>query len=160
MSEPTIIIWIGFGAVLLGAGVMTSSAFQLVRALRCRGWERCEGEVLETEIRRLSGGSKGDGMSASSGPSYLPVIRYRYTWRGREFEGDRRTFGDFGASHDRAEKIVARYRAGQRVEVFVNPMQPEMAVLETRLTWGLLLPALIAAFFIIGGLITLWRGGD
>lgn len=157
MGEETLLFWIGIGAVLLGAGVMVSSVFQLIRALRCRGWERCEGEVLETEVRSMGGG--GEFSHRSNKGSWQPVVRYRYSWRGREFESDRRIFGDYSASKERAEKIVAGYEPGQRVEVFVNPMKPEMAVLETRLTWGLMLAPLIAAMFIGMGLATVWRGG-
>lgn len=157
MAEESVLYWIGWGAVLLGGGVMVSSVFQLVRALRCRGWERCAGEVLETEIKSLGGG--GTGTSSTGKGSWQPLVRYRYTWRGREFESDRRIFGDYSASKERAEEIVGGYEPGQRVEVFVNPMQPEMAVLEARLTWGLLLAPLIAVFFIGVGLAVLFRGG-
>jgi len=158
MGDATAVFWVGVGAICLGAGMLASSLFQLGRALRCRRWRPVEAEVVKTEIRAMSGGSSALGGRSGKG-SHLPVVAFRYGWEGRQYECDRRVFGDYGASRERAERIVAQYRPGQRVAAWVNPHRPEMAVLDTRLTWGLLLPALIAFFFIGCGWLALLRSG-
>jgi len=158
MGDASAVFWIGVGAICLGAGAFVSSIFQLARALRCRRWRPVEAEIVKTEIRAMSGGSSSVGGGSRKG-SWLPVVAYRYVWEGREREGDRRVFGDFGASRERAERIVAQYRPGQRSTAWVNPHRPEMAVLDTRLTWGLGLPVLIAVAFIGCGVLALIKSG-
>jgi len=157
--DDEIITWIGWGALILGAGLGGSGLLQVLRAWRCQRWPRVEGRVLETEIRVFAG-TRAAGGGGSGKSSHQPIVRYRYRWQDRDYESDVRCYGDYAGPRDRAERIVARYPVGADVRVAVCPHQPERAVLETDPRWGLLLPLGIAlGFLAIGGLILYRAGG-
>lgn len=65
-------------------------------------------------------------------------IAYRYTVGGREYTGDRISFGSFYSSSrsGRAVEYFERYPPGSQAEVHYHRSHPEMAVLEPGLLAG------------------------
>jgi len=63
---------------------------------------------------------------------YNPVVAYSYSAGGRQFESTRLRFGNYRrASRNKAEAMLAPYRAGGSAQVRYNPDGPEECVLET-----------------------------
>jgi len=152
LSDQTLMLWIGSIALLLGTGMGVSSILQLLKAMAARNWEPVPGEVVETEIRVMSGGGQFTGAGSGRRGTYLPVITYRYTHAGQTYTRDQRRFGDFYGPERRARAIVHRYTPGQSVTVYVDPADPGRTVLERDLSWGLALLPLIALVFMGGGI--------
>jgi hypothetical protein len=78
------------------------------------------------------------------------AVRYRYRFGDRDFEGDRIRFkpGRVAADAD-----AAKYPAGRRVRVYVNPAQPGQSVLETGSDFTNYLMMFVGALFAVGGVV-------
>jgi hypothetical protein len=130
------IFMLGFGAGGLLAGVVPI-VDTLYMAVAVRGWEPVSARVLAADLR-TSRSSKG-------GTSYRATTRFAYQWQGRDLEGTRIGLARWGGAdnvgswqedwHARLSDALARQ---QPVAAWVDPDQPERAVLERRPRWGLL----------------------
>lgn len=84
-----------------------------------------EGRIVAADVVENSGGRYG-------GPMYEPVIAYAFTVGGEERGGHRiafrppRTYGERSA----AQAVLERYRAGTTVTVFIDPNDPDLAVVD------------------------------
>ena len=92
--------------------------------------------------------------SSEGGPTYSIDIRYRYTFDGEDFEGDRYNFA-VGSSSEREGKqaVVNRYPVGTETTCYVDPDDAASAVLFRKFgayVWAGLfgLPFLIVPFII------------
>ncbi|MET0554425.1 MAG: DUF3592 domain-containing protein [Vicinamibacteria bacterium] len=100
----------------------------LLQSLRALGWRRTDGQIL-------GAGTPGYTARAGGGHGRTRMVRgavlYRYTHEGREYVGDRLSFGTpIGLNPALASLAgAARYEAGQAVTVFVDPKDPSRAVL-------------------------------
>jgi hypothetical protein len=70
-------------------------------------------------------------MRTTEGSSYRPVVVYRYSAAGSEYEGQRIRFGNLYGSERSARAVSDRYPRGSQHAVRYNPEKPEDAVLET-----------------------------
>ena len=96
----------------------------LARTLAARRWHVASGEIIESRI--------GSGYTPSAGARWDARVRYRYQFRGAQYEGERVSFGSlaiFGWQRI-AERVHAKYPLGAKVTVRVCPTNPALAVLE------------------------------
>jgi hypothetical protein len=113
------------GCLLVFGGLL----FNLVR-LRSQmqaasNWERIEGVITISRVEQPPSHVSDDLNDAS------PVIRYRYRAGGQELESDRiRVGGQPLTTRVLAGRQVARYPVGARVDVYIDPNDPENALLE------------------------------
>jgi hypothetical protein len=109
-------------------------------------WVETPCEILSSELQR---------HSSSDGDTYRVLIRYRYTWQGRELESQRYDF-TAGASNigvERMHAAIAAHPPGHRTVCYVDPAEPESAVL-ARGTPGSAWFGLLALIFpLVGGLM-------
>ena len=91
---------------------------------RCRRWEPVTGSVIATRIDEVR---IGDG-----GYQYIPMVTYRYVVDGMQYECEHRPIGGHVEYSLRrtAERRMARYAAGQPVQIRINPLQPAESALE------------------------------
>jgi hypothetical protein len=100
----------------------------LVRAVGARGWRRAEGQIL-------GAGTLGYTGRAGGGHGRTRMVRgavsYRYQYEGREYLGDRLSFGPAIGLNPALALLAgaSEYEAGQAVPVFVDPQDPSRAVL-------------------------------
>lgn len=90
------------------------------RAARAH-WDEVPATVIESRV---------ETSSSDEGTSYSPLVRYEYTANGERRESDRHSFGagfHFGRSF--ADEVVERYPTGARVTAWVDPSDPDAAVL-------------------------------
>ncbi len=128
---------------LIGMFVLGIGVEEVFLSLRARSWPTVQGVVLSSEVREV----RGDDVS------YRPVVRYRYTYRGKTYTSDRIWVGgSLSGSNYWAQKVVSRYTPGSPVPVRVRPGDPSFSVLET----GFVPTAL---FFLVFGLTFALMGG-
>jgi hypothetical protein len=121
-------------------------------ALKARKWEPVPCTVISSGyyIPEWSGGTT----------SYRLQIRYRYSYRGRTYTGDR--YDLLGTTHsgtlDRTRRIVEQVPPGLKTTCYANPAAPEQSVLKrgfpARMWWGVI-PLLLLSFGILG-MILAW----
>ena len=114
--------------LLCGIGVLVT-ARRLWRALAARGWPVVDGEVVAATMEYKE-------FHDSPGLNCQPRITYRYNFRGREFESDNYNVLPEWLDRQTAISILSRYEVGRRIEVRVNPVDPEIAVLEAGARFG------------------------
>ncbi len=112
------VISVGVGGWVLWGAVQD---YQSGRA--SKEWPATDGVVIRTEIQESSGNSK---------KTYLGRVYYRYTVDGNEYKSNQRRFGDnvYSSNHASAVEVTRNYPKGKKVEVFYDPQQPSVAVLE------------------------------
>ena len=121
------------GPLLIGVGVLWIVGF-VAQHLRLAGkrraardWPTTPGRVLRSEVvtEERSGGVNEPDVTV-----YRPVVEYGYLAQGAERTGARVGFGTNVVDQHAARRIVERYPVGARPPVFVNPRNPNEAVLE------------------------------
>jgi uncharacterized protein DUF3592 len=150
--------------MLAGAGIVTAAGllnmglqWPLLReAVRSARWPMVKGRVTASEFQE--GPLEGRYIRTTTGRA---AVTYQYELNGRELTGDRIFVGDeeFGSAYQ-AQKRTRHYYPGVAVDVFYDPADPSLTVLETGLTWSHSWKFFLGAFlFGVGvfGLITAWQ---
>ncbi|MDP6543005.1 MAG: DUF3592 domain-containing protein [Phycisphaerae bacterium] len=83
-----------------------------------------EGEVIASKVKTNPGDS-------DSGPTYEPLIKYRYVVNGREHTSMRYAYGSFASSsnHGNASEIVDDHPPGRKITVWYDPRKPTEATI-------------------------------
>jgi Protein of unknown function (DUF3592) len=90
-------------------------------------WARTTGVVLESKVSIPEMHTDDDESDCT------PAVRYRYSADGNTYESDRIAFGGQPDTiRMLAEKTVAKYPPGAKVDVLYNPKHPKSAVLESK----------------------------
>jgi hypothetical protein len=143
-----------FGLLFIAIGLAAGWAFALRPVLlvaESRNWESVPCEILSSKV---------DKKSDSDGSTYQVQIRYRYTFQGRRYTGDRYDFGTghtnvgVGAMHG----AVKAHPPGARKSCWVDPAHPEESVLQRSLPSGIWLGALFGLVFPAAGVGVIWSG--
>jgi hypothetical protein len=120
--------------LLIGIGVLwivgfVFSHFRLAGKRRAaRDWPTTPGRVLRSEVVVEE---RAGGVDEPDVTVYRPVIEYSYQAGGAERRGARVRYG-LGVRDERvARRMVGTYPVGAQPPVFVNPHNPDDAVLET-----------------------------
>jgi hypothetical protein len=103
-------------------GVLSGSAIHY-KDLQSLWYHKTEGEVVDTDIIRVGSDSGG----------YEVRIRYKYFVNGKEYVSNRATAGtraSYFPVHDQAVEFSNRYPVNTRTEIFYDPSDPEISVLQ------------------------------
>lgn len=94
----------------------------MLRASASSNWTGVPCVILSSKVER---------KSDSDGSTYRVAVRYRYTWSGRAYEGDRYDFttGSTNIGVKKMRAAVAGLPPGRRAVCYVDPAAPESAVL-------------------------------
>ncbi len=121
-------LWI-FGGIfiLLGGGFfILGSAWPLIQLAAANSWDETSC-VIDSSVLETFDGDDGD--------TYAPNIRYSYAYGDGDYESDRYTFATGSSSgRKRHERVVNRYRPGDRAVCYVNPKAPSESVLSRGLS--------------------------
>ena len=124
-SGPWVMILVPF---LAGTILFIIALRSLRRARDSFFWPYTNGRVLSSKItiREAESGKPG-GTTI-----HVPVIRYNYLVKGREYECKRiQIMSDYSSpSEEAVRKLLAKYPPGSEVIVYYDPARPERAVLE------------------------------
>jgi hypothetical protein len=114
------------------------------RAEETRKWKPVEAIIISSQLLT-------DRPSPHSPLEYTAEVHYRYTYEGKSFTGNRvRRVSGPSTHRENAEAVVAEHRPGTATTCYVNPAQPDFAILEHegfRPLFMIVLPLLI----IVGG---------
>jgi hypothetical protein len=119
------VLWLFFLIFLLVGlgGFSLMFVLPVYRMMAARNWLPTECTILSSSVGQHSGGKGGS--------TYSVDVEYRYDYEGRTYTSKRYDAGPMGSSSGRDSKavIVARYPAGSRSTCYVDPRQPEVAIL-------------------------------
>ncbi|NWF69370.1 MAG: DUF3592 domain-containing protein [Chloroflexi bacterium] len=100
-------------------------------AAASRGWPSVVGTVLASQIEMR--------RSGNTGRTPHPVVIYSYAVDGKQYTGNRISFGGSLGGSMIAYRKIEQYPAGSSVSVYYNPANPADAVLEQTSASGTLL---------------------
>lgn len=88
---------------------------------------------------------------------YRVDLRFAYKVGERDYIGTTWAWGwiPFYGRHELAEKVTGQYSKGQKVTVYYDPAQPNIAVLEPASRQGSLAPLVFGTIFAVGGAVVL-----
>lgn len=144
---------------LSGLAVMIFfSIVPVVKTIQAMNWENVPAEVIYSEIKT---------NEDSDGDTYKPDVHFRYSYDGYTYESDTYDFQSFStSSYESARKKVSSVPVGSRPMAYVNPRNPQEAVLSVRLSWIYLLTFVFGGIFAaVGGFIIfavttgMWKSG-
>jgi Protein of unknown function (DUF3592) len=146
---------LGLGLIIPGAVFTVLLWISYARAQETRRWTPTPCLILSSQV--LS-----EHPSPNSPTAHRASVRYRYAFAGLTRTGDhiRRVDGPT-SDGEKAERLCAKYPAGRETECFVNPAQPDFAVLEHATKAGLY-TIWFPLLFVIGGagmITAAWRRG-
>lgn len=141
---------IGFGAG--GAFGISTLVRHCADGLAARHWQSVTATVVDAKLHE----SHGDSTT------YKVVARYRYEYKGKNYEGTRvgisegsDNVGDWQRSQ--FAQLDAAKRYGKSIDIWVDPKQPERSVVDRNIRWGMVAFAFpFATIFPTVSLGTLW----
>jgi hypothetical protein len=136
-----------FGLVFMLPGLAVGYFFgvrPMLQVHRAQSWPSAPATVLSSEVRTHRG---------SDSTTYSIDITFSYIWDGREYTSDRYDFS-MGSSSGRESKtrVVRAHPVGHRFEAYVNPRNPEQAVINRDFQWLYLGLLGFGSVFVIAGL--------
>jgi len=138
---------LGWFLLAVGSVTLLLTLYTLAWAVQSRSWSKVPAEVFQTAVRR------------DYGPlicSYL-ALRYRYTWNGCCWEGDRIRFGSRTFMREaEAREFASRFPVGSSVEVFCDPRNPKRSVIYPGVADDLQVPLAVAPLVLLAGAGLLW----
>jgi Protein of unknown function (DUF3592) len=124
--------------ILAGVALLFYAYYITNLSQASQSWPTAPGTILSSAIQQSQGPNNAINYSAS--------VRYAYDVAGIDYTGNQVGFVEASSSDSSAaNSIVARYPAGQAVEVHYDAANPQNAVLETGSSSDFL------ALFIVGG---------
>ncbi len=115
-----------FGILFGGAGLLIladSFVLPLMEWSSSRDWEPVTAEIVESRI-------EGSGDEAEA------VIRYTYSYQGKEQTGERLSFWDDTSLFSSGTQFLESYKKGTVVSCWIDPDHPEVSVLTRQLSLG------------------------
>jgi len=113
------------GAIILVAG---HNAWLCARAAL---WPTVAGEITRSGVDDQT----IDDSDGNTRTRYKPGLRYRYAVKGKQYLGDRVSFGyEWHPFRWTAQRVADRYPPGRRVRVHVSPSDPSESSLESGVT--------------------------
>ena len=145
-ASTVFLVLLGLAIAAIGGLFATLMWISYSRAVEQREWPQVDAVVLSSEVEEW----RHDEFSQME---YRVKILYGYEWNGEGKTGDR--YGFRGTPNynkrDKVEGIVESYPAGKATKVFVNPDDPDFAILKPdskAAGYSIWFPML----FVIGGL--------
>lgn len=133
-------------AGLVFTGVLWT-AYQ--RAAETRTWEAVPCVVVTSKL-------SAKRPTPNSNIAYRPEIQYRYEFSGKSYTGHRLKRVDGATSHeDRARATLETYPVGLETTCYVNPAQPDFAILKHG-TKAALYSIWFPLLFVVGGIGMAW----
>ena len=144
---------VGFivGLVFLFIGVIaTGPAFvhPVWKMARARSWRATPCVVELSRVARFSAGRGGS--------TYSPEVLYRYEAGGETRRASRLEFLPRSGSRASAEQLAGEHPAGSNSTCFVDPDNPDEAILDRRPSWRILFAGLLLLFPVSGVLLLRW----
>ena len=144
-----------------GAVALVTSLRSLRLARQMDRWPSASGKMLRSEVRTETRYIDGN-YGSEAVLAFSPDVEYEYQYQGHSYRSRKLILVNVDWSRDELEQTLSRYPAGSQVTVWVNPNQPDMAVLERseqkHCQRYLLGPIIATAFLLLGlgGLLAMY----
>jgi hypothetical protein len=126
MKSSTVFLVV-FGLVTAGIGALFTALMwdSYQRASAMHGWPRAEAVILSSEVEER----RHDEYSAKE---YRVMLLYGYEWKGKAMTGELLTARGNPWSKElaRIERELEKFPVGMRMMAYVNPAEPDFAVLK------------------------------
>jgi hypothetical protein len=139
-------------AILFGPGLLAYGAIVLRKGCTSHQWPSVQGEMIISRVRLVEW---------DDGAAIWPELEFEYRVGQRTFTSRNIAFGHAAnlALPGEAERLVARYPAGEPATVHYNPDRPHEAVLEPGMGCGAYVALVMGLLFLIVGIGALiWIG--
>lgn len=112
-----------FFTIISGIGVIVTLK-NMFHAAMSKSWKKISAQIIESDI--------GTEWTDSDSPKtyYRPTIIYQYTFGTQTYENDNFNFLIDDLSKKDAIARTNNYKSGKKIEVFVNPFNPKISVIE------------------------------
>lgn len=139
-SHPLVpTIW-GILFLIVGVGISFVCLDQIRLAKVSKDWPQVDGRILRSEVE----GSRG---------SRQPNVIYEYYVDGKRFTSNLISFDiwDLRGGKGVLESILIRYSVGDKVVVYHDPKNPELAILEPEVYDPFYIPIIVGGFILLAG---------
>ena len=128
----------------VGIFLVIYGVYEIKGSQESRNWPSAQGTIVYSGVHDFTTRDSNHRTKTS----YSPKISYRYRVGRREYTSERFHFGvgESGGSRESAQKVIAGYPSGKKVQVYYNPEDPRYGVLYVGFRWSSLLT-------VFGGLI-------
>ncbi|NEP10261.1 MAG: DUF3592 domain-containing protein [Symploca sp. SIO2C1] len=113
-----------------------------------RKWVLTDAEIISSVVeKRIKRKSVG----------YFPVIRYQYSFEGTKYITDQYSLSpnNLARLEFLAEKKANEYSTGDQLKVYVNPTNPQNAVIRAGADWNIWIIGIVIVLFVSGVLFML-----
>lgn len=144
---------------LAGMGLFLAAAGILFVWVLWTAWQRAEETRSWTPIPCLIVSSRlsQERPTPNSNPAFRAEVRYSYTYAGKVMTGTHIKRVDSASQHeDVAKKKLEAYPVGSELTCYVNPKQPDQAILKHD-TRAALYSIWFPGLFVVGGLGMAWN---
>ena len=142
---------IPIAGIAIGIGFLAWAVHVWRRGEATRQWPSVQGEITGVQVRQSYSSRDND-------VTYDAAIVYRYSVRGKTFDGSRITAGGSPtqSTWSASPSHVRQYQQGMEVKVFHDPADPGNAVLQVGPQYPVLLLLLFLAAMFIGSSVAFW----
>jgi hypothetical protein len=117
----------GIALQVAGVALSIDAIRQVLPAMRSRRWQAVRGRILASKPQSSPAQIQwGRGHALT----WDPGVVYEYTVDGATYRSQRVSFGGHWPSASAAQRIADRFRVGERVTVWHDPVLHDQAVLE------------------------------
>lgn len=140
---------------LFGAFFVGVSIWKIIQESAASKWPTVRAEIMSSRVEtgQVDNVKGGDSRSHSyhSVGYFYPKVQYRYQVSGNEYTSeDFSPSGHWVGDKEKAEELVFRFPAGQKVDAYYNPQNPQKSylVVETPMgNWGILIVGIVIILF-------------
>lgn len=148
LKKIFVILFLIAGFIISGFGIL-----DIHTAMQCKRWTPVKGRIMGSTIVEMPGASKMQNSEI-----YVPDIAYEYSYENKTYFNQaiaylpdalitlQNTY--YSGSEDEILDLVKKYPINSEVDVFVNPDNPELAVLDTSLKLPLFTTLILGVLFI------------
>ncbi|MBN2845749.1 MAG: DUF3592 domain-containing protein [Deltaproteobacteria bacterium] len=106
--------------------LISETIVPLVNIIRAKSWEKTECEITRNAIRKVKN---------SKSMHYIEDIAFKYKYKDKEYTSSRLDFLELTTRRDNVEETLRKYPRGKITVCYVNPGNPESAVINREFRW-------------------------
>jgi len=147
IKKTLVVFFLIAGFIISGFGILDINT-----ALQCKQWSVVKGRIMGSTVGEL------ETPGAGNPEAYIPDIAYEYKYKGQTYFSQSIVYLPdsitalhstyYAGSENEILDFIKKYPINSEVDVFVNPDNPECAVLDTTLKMPLFITLLFGGLLI------------
>ena len=143
-----IIFFLVSGFIVSGFGVLG-----IYNAMQCKKWDKVRGHIIGSTVAETLNAPKGFNSAG-----FVPDIVYEYKYKGQTFFSQTIAFlpglpsslqdAYYASSEDAALEFIKKYPIDSEVDVYVNPDDSNLSIIDTSLQFPVFLLAIFGLLLI------------